>query len=51
MTHDDDNALEDHDRGLSYDLPRLINRRQAVGLLAGGIGAAVLAACGGTRMP
>ncbi|HEX6388518.1 MAG TPA: hypothetical protein VFZ89_03700 [Solirubrobacteraceae bacterium] len=36
----------DHDRGLDYDLPRLINRRRAVGLFAGGVGSAVLAACG-----
>ena len=47
MTPDADHALEDHDRGLSHDLPRLISRRRAVGLLAGGVGAAVLAACGG----
>lgn len=34
-----------HDRGLAGDLPALISRRRAVGLLAGGIGTA-LAACG-----
>ena len=46
MRADDDETIEDHDRGLAYDLPRLISRRRAVGLLAGGIGTAVLAACG-----
>jgi protocatechuate 3,4-dioxygenase beta subunit len=46
VTHDDDSTIEDHDRGLSHDLPRLVSRRRAVGLLAGGIGTAVLAACG-----
>jgi protocatechuate 3,4-dioxygenase beta subunit len=44
MTYDD--GIEDHDRGLSHDLPRLISRRHAVGLLAGGLGSAFLAACG-----
>jgi protocatechuate 3,4-dioxygenase beta subunit len=42
----DDGTIEDHDRGLSHDLPRLISRRRAVALMAGGIGTAVLAACG-----
>ena len=37
---------EDHDRGLDHDLPRLISRRRAVGLIAGGLGSAFLAACG-----
>jgi protocatechuate 3,4-dioxygenase beta subunit len=37
---------EDHDLGLDHDLPRLITRRRAVGVLLGGAGAAVLAACG-----
>ena len=37
--------MEDHDRGLAHDLPLLINRRRALGLLAGGVGLAV-AACG-----
>ena len=46
MRADDDETIEDHDRGLAYDLPRLISRRRAVGLLAGGIGTAGLAACG-----
>jgi len=38
----------EHDRGLDHDLPRLITRRRAVGVLFGGAGAAVLAACGGS---
>jgi protocatechuate 3,4-dioxygenase beta subunit len=37
---------EDHDRGLAHDLPRLVTRRTAVGLLAGSLGSALLAACG-----
>jgi hypothetical protein len=41
----DDETIEDHDRGLSFDLPRLISRRRALGLLAGGVGSAALAAC------
>ncbi len=39
--HDDD-----HDRGLAFDLPKLITRRRAVTLLAGGVGSVALAACG-----
>lgn len=35
---------EDHDLGLSHDLPRLLNRRGAL-LMLGGAGAAVLAGC------
>jgi protocatechuate 3,4-dioxygenase beta subunit len=38
--------VEDHDRGLAFDLPKLVSRRAVVGLLAGGAGTAVLAACG-----
>ena len=45
MKHDDE-TIEDHDRGLAFDLPKLISRRRAVGLLAGGIGSVALAACG-----
>ncbi len=45
MRHDHD-TIEDHDRGLSFDLPKLINRRRAVGVLAGSLGSAALAACG-----
>jgi protocatechuate 3,4-dioxygenase beta subunit len=39
---------EEHDLGLSHDLPRLISRRRALGLIAGGFGATALAACGGS---
>jgi protocatechuate 3,4-dioxygenase beta subunit len=39
-------TTEEHDLGLSHDLPRLISRRRALGLLAGGLGAAAVAACG-----
>ncbi len=42
-TTDDDH---DHDRGLDFDLPLLINRRRALGLMAGSVGAVALAACG-----
>jgi protocatechuate 3,4-dioxygenase beta subunit len=40
------NEIEDHDRGLSFDLPKLITRRRALGVLAGGVTSAALAACG-----
>jgi protocatechuate 3,4-dioxygenase beta subunit len=39
---------EEDDLGLSHDLPRLISRRRALGLIAGGLGATALAACGGS---
>lgn len=39
---------EQHDLGLSHDLPLLISRRRALGLIAGGLGATALAACGGS---
>jgi protocatechuate 3,4-dioxygenase beta subunit len=39
---------EEHDLGLAHDLPVLISRRRALGLLAGGLGATALAACGGS---
>ena len=45
VTHDDE-TIEDHDRGLAFDLPRLMSRRRAVSLLAGSIGSVALAACG-----
>ena len=37
--------LHDHDRGLSHDLPTLLNRRRMLALLGGGAGALALAAC------
>src|SRR3954469_22287115 len=44
MTHEHDGAHE-HDLGLSHDLPTLLNRRRALGLLSGAGLAAALAAC------
>jgi protocatechuate 3,4-dioxygenase beta subunit len=49
MSHDPDATIEDHDRGLSFDLPRLISRRRAVTLLAGSISSVALAACGSSN--
>jgi protocatechuate 3,4-dioxygenase beta subunit len=46
MNHDNDAELEDHDRGLSFDMPRLISRRRALGVLTGSVTMAALAACG-----
>jgi protocatechuate 3,4-dioxygenase beta subunit len=43
--HDDHEAPEAHDLGLSHDLPTLLNRRHAIGLLTAGGLAAALAAC------
>ncbi|MGI9086066.1 MAG: 3,4-dioxygenase subunit beta [Aeromicrobium sp.] len=37
---------EEHDLGLAHDLPTLLNRRRALGLLSGAGLAAALAACG-----
>jgi protocatechuate 3,4-dioxygenase beta subunit len=39
---------DDHDKGLQHDLPRLISRRRALGVLLGGFGSAVVVACGGS---
>ncbi|MEV7395636.1 3,4-dioxygenase subunit beta [Aeromicrobium sp. NPDC092404] len=47
MTHDHDGPHE-HDLGLSHDLPALLNRRRALGLLTGAGLAAALAACSGS---
>jgi protocatechuate 3,4-dioxygenase beta subunit len=44
MSHHDE--IEDHDLGLSHDLPTLLNRRRALGLISGAGLAAALAACG-----
>jgi len=41
-----DHDEEDHDRGLQFDLSALVGRRRLLGLFAGGVGAAVLTACG-----
>ena len=38
--------MHDHDLGLQHDLPRLISRRKALGVMAGTLGSAFLAACG-----
>ena len=55
MHHDDHRTalptghdeLEDHDKGLSHDLPTLVSRRRALGIL-GGLGlAATVAGCSG----
>ena len=43
MTPHDDN----HDRGLAFDVNTLMTRRRALVMIAGGVGAAVLAGCGG----
>lgn len=50
MTHDHDGPHE-HDLGLSHDLPALLNRRRALGLLTGAGLAAALAACSGSDSP
>ena len=43
--HDPHDGMHDHDRGLSHDLPRLLDRRRVLGLL-GGLGLATsVAAC------
>ena len=47
MTQDHDGPHE-HDLGLSHDLPNLLNRRRALGLLTGAGLAAALAACSGS---
>ena len=38
--------LEDHDRGLSHDLPKILERRRLFGLIGGVAAAGALAACG-----
>ena len=42
----DDAELDDHDRGLQFDMSRLLGRRRVLGLFAGAAGATALAACG-----
>jgi len=39
--------MHDHDKGLAFDLPKLLSRRQALGVFAGGLTSSALAACGG----
>lgn len=46
MSHDHDGPHE-HDLGLSHDLPTVLNRRRALGLISAAGLAAALAACGG----
>jgi protocatechuate 3,4-dioxygenase beta subunit len=47
MAHDHDvDEVEEHDRGLSHDLPTLLSRRRALALLGGAGLAATLAGCG-----
>jgi hypothetical protein len=47
MAHDHDvDELEEHDRGLSHDLPTLLSRRRALALLGGAGLAAAIAGCG-----
>ncbi len=46
--HDHDH-LDDHDRGLSFDLPQLLDRRRV--LLLAGAGLLTLAGCGGDDAP
>jgi protocatechuate 3,4-dioxygenase beta subunit len=46
VNHDHDTELEDHDRGLAFDMPKLMSRRRALGVLGASVTAAALAACG-----
>jgi protocatechuate 3,4-dioxygenase beta subunit len=48
MRHDHDEEPDEHDRGMSHDLPTLLSRRRALGLLGGTGLAVVLAGCGVT---
>jgi len=50
MSHHRDRP-EEHDLGLAHDLPTLLNRRRALGLLSGAGLAAALAACGSDSSP
>lgn len=40
---------DDHDRGLSFDLSTLMQRRNLLKMFAGGAGLLTLASCGGCR--
>jgi protocatechuate 3,4-dioxygenase beta subunit len=46
MSHRHDDELDDHDKGLAFDMPKLISRRRVLGLLGGTVTSAALAACG-----
>jgi len=46
MSNHHDTELEDHDRGLAFDLPKLMTRRRAIGVLSGSVMTAALTACG-----
>jgi protocatechuate 3,4-dioxygenase beta subunit len=46
MSHRHEDELEDHDKGLAFDMPKLISRRRVLGLLGGTVTSAALAACG-----
>ncbi|MCW2830792.1 MAG: hypothetical protein JWP31_1484 [Aeromicrobium sp.] len=48
MTHEHD-GIHEHDLGLAHDLPALLNRRRALGLLSAAGLATALAACGGSE--
>jgi protocatechuate 3,4-dioxygenase beta subunit len=41
--------MEDHDRGLAFDLPKLISRRRALAVLAGSVASGALTACGASK--
>jgi protocatechuate 3,4-dioxygenase beta subunit len=44
--HHHDGEVEDHDKGLDFDMPKFISRRRVLGILAGSATSAALAACG-----
>ena len=46
LHHPHEDAVEDHDRGLGFDLSTLVHRRQALKFLGGAAVVAVAAACG-----
>jgi protocatechuate 3,4-dioxygenase beta subunit len=50
MSHHHDNGeVHEHDRGLDYDLARLVSRRKALGVFGGAMAATALAACGSSN--
>ena len=50
MDHQE-SEIEDHDRGLSHDLPIVLSRRRALSVVGGAGLVAALAACGSTTSP